>query len=634
MAPRAAPDGFALGGRRLYWAPLLAAAALLLGGVPGAHADGTASVYRDGEAWRLQPGVLDASAAAYGRSELVGGWTVLDMAAGQEVPRDDALFALGYLEAFFTCGQMEVFVDNYLDDLFRGKPAGKRLVAFAQENLDWLRGQVAASGTSDERHEYWSAVGDVLAQFDGLLEGYAEFCASSREMFTIDLLLLNMLGDLYDVMPALARRDHGTDAKGMSALPRKLSRRTGIDMAAAAALQDRPSHCSAAIKLEQGAQGSYKDITVGHTTWDGYTNAFPRTFKHITLPSEDPTREPFTESFSSSPGLLTSMDDFYITSGPSSLFVMETSLNVLDSAKYDSISAESVPCWIRVMVANRLAKSGSSWSDLFSENHSGTYNDQWMVVDRTRFEPGVAPKAGSGLFWMTEEAPGLIKSADMTAKLLADGFWGSYNVPYFPEIREALGYEALSKQNEEMSYTNATRARQFKELVQQAEGLEGMDWLIRWNGWSADADAGASPASPAKAIAARGDLVPMSLHADDNVGMPSFRTKVDLAGRPGAWGAIDSKVASWSAWSGSSPQGPAALIQLGPTTQQQPAFCWTSEFKDPCKGHPACFEFPKLNITFSALRHLVTETQPLVDSAVASSAAQELHVGSPQHTYS
>lgn len=46
-----------------------------------------------------------------------------------------------------------------------------------------------------------------------------------------------------------------------------------------------------------------------------------------------------------------------------------------------------------------------------------------------------------------------------------------------------LAAQALSKQNEEMSYTNATRARQFKELVQQVvlllpSGMRGLVTLL------------------------------------------------------------------------------------------------------------------------------------------------------------
>ena len=39
------------------------------------------------------------------------------------------------------------------------------------------------------------------------------------------------------------------------------------------------------------------------------------------------------------------------------------------------------------MVANYLAKSGEEWSDTFSKQNGGTYNNQWFVVDNKLFTP-------------------------------------------------------------------------------------------------------------------------------------------------------------------------------------------------------------------------------------------------------
>lgn len=42
--------------------------------------------------------------------------------------------------------------------------------------------------------------------------------------------------------------------------------------------------------------------------------------------------------------------------------------------------------WIRTIVANRVGVDGKSWSDFFSMHNSGTYNNQWMVVDYKLFK--------------------------------------------------------------------------------------------------------------------------------------------------------------------------------------------------------------------------------------------------------
>ena len=142
------------------------------------------------------------------------------------------------------------------------------------------------------------------------------------------------------------------------------------------------------------------------------------------------------------------MDDYYLLNATSSLTVIETSLNVYDPSAYASLTPSSVTCWVRVMVAYMLASDGASWADTFSRYHSGTYNNQWMVLD-------AAQPPGGGFFWVLEEAPGLIHFEDQSAQLKADGYWGSYNVAYYDDIRQRMG--------EPNSYDNCPRANLFRE---------------------------------------------------------------------------------------------------------------------------------------------------------------------------
>ena len=39
----------------------------------------------------------------------------------------------------------------------------------------------------------------------------------------------------------------------------------------------------------------------------------------------------------------------------------------------------SLLCWQRAMLANRLAKTGKEWTDIFAQHNSGTYNNQVCV---------------------------------------------------------------------------------------------------------------------------------------------------------------------------------------------------------------------------------------------------------------
>ena len=57
-----------------------------------------------------------------------------------------------------------------------------------------------------------------------------------------------------------------------------------------------------------------------------------------------------------------------------------------------------------------------------------------MVVDVGRFARGAGEALAPGTLWVVEQIPGLVVSADATGAL-ARGYWASYNVPYFDEVR-------------------------------------------------------------------------------------------------------------------------------------------------------------------------------------------------------
>lgn len=70
----------------------------------------------------------------------------------------------------------------------------------------------------------------------------------------------------------------------------------------------------------------------------------------------------------------------------------------------------------RARLANQLAHSGQSWAEIFSLFHSGTYVNQWMVLDFKKFTSGTDPQ--TGFLTVLEEVPGYIHYEDMTEVLV------------------------------------------------------------------------------------------------------------------------------------------------------------------------------------------------------------------------
>lgn len=136
---------------------------------------------------------------------------------------------------------------------------------------------------------------------------------------------------------------------------------------------------------------------------------------------------------------------------------------------------------------------------------SGTYQNQWQVVDKQRFVPGMQPDAG--FLWIAEQIPGYIHSADITDIVIADGYWGSYNVPYFEDVWTASGYPAMAEQyGPEYTWGNCTRANMFRRNVTAGDVSDILTAraLLRYNNYAVDPLANDDPITGS--ISSRGDL--------------------------------------------------------------------------------------------------------------------------------
>jgi hypothetical protein len=122
----------------------------------------------------------------------------------------------------------------------------------------------------------------------------------------------------------------------------------------------RKSHCSAALRVAP----DLSDIFFGHTTWCNYDSML-RIYKHYNLQYSTPQ----VSSFSSYPGTVSSIDDFYMLA---TMSVMETTNSVLKLNVSAISPVGTVPTFIRSQVANTLASGGKHWADIFARENSGT----------------------------------------------------------------------------------------------------------------------------------------------------------------------------------------------------------------------------------------------------------------------
>lgn len=429
-----------------------------------------------------------------------GGWTYFRVISNANFPDEEQSFAAGYLEGGLLHKRIYTHMYNAMADQFdhqinlslpvldapNNQFIPQLIMNFTLAQREWNLQQVASNNQTDT---FWRQTGLVYAQLQGVYAGYQDVAPPATSIPDFNwFLLLNLAADLDDITAAIVPTVYmdRLNAQYPEDFPhwRKLITR---------------SRCSSLVRWTS----DHSELFHGHTTWSTWAY-LTRTYKLYELNLENTPG--VTIHFASYPGVLTSFDDFFQV-GETLLSISETTMSVINTTIYSNVVPETVPYWIRSIVANRLAVSGPTWADQFVKYNSGTYNNQWLIVDHKLFIPQ-APFLKTDLFWIVTQAPGLTQAADLTQYLQTNGYYSSYNIPYFPEMYSYFGYtEYVNNPNDGgsflWSYESNFRALAFKALAPQVEDLQGMQNILTHNDYQHDSF---SANCSGLAISARHDL--------------------------------------------------------------------------------------------------------------------------------
>lgn len=425
----------------------------------------------------LKEGVLETEGDAYGylnNTLFSTGWSVLEIRAGygKTQQADDITFFLaGFLEGFLTAQQMMDHYTNLLPQLIHDDKTLSLVQDFIAKQDSWVREQVKLRGGSDP---LWAHAAFIVAQMDGLQAGAADWAKSQgkKPLSKFEVQFLNAVGDLLDLIPALNPshpRLFDFELPGMG-------------------------HCSALIKMLPG----FENLLFAHSSWYTYA-ATLRIYKHWDFHVSEPHTATGKLSFSSYPGFLVSLDDFYLLG--SGLMMTQTTNNVFNSSLYKFISPESLLAWQRVRLSHSLASTGKEWAEIFSQYNSGTYNNQYMVLDRSKVKLGHSVEDGA--LTVVEQIPGLVQFSDQT-QALRRGYWPSYNVPFHEDIYNLSGYPLMwQKFGDDFSYDLCPRAKIFRRDQGSVKDLASLKHIMRYNDYLKDPY---SKKDPCKSICCRNDL--------------------------------------------------------------------------------------------------------------------------------
>ncbi|XP_006888538.1 PREDICTED: phospholipase B-like 1 [Elephantulus edwardii] len=494
--------------------------------------------------------VLDKNGDAYGfynDSIQTTGWGVLEIRAGygsQALSNEIIMFAAGYLEGYLTALHMYDHFTNLYPQLIKKSVILDKVRYFMEKQDKWARENVKRYKTDP----FWRHVGYILAQIDGLYVGAGKraLLEDRKPLTLFQIQFLNAVGDLLDLIPSFT-------------LPKSGSLKLFKNM--------EMGHCSALIKVLPG----FENIFFAHSSWYTYA-AMLRIYKHWDFNIKDTETSSSRLSFSSYPGFLESLDDFYILS--SGLILLQTTNSVFNETLLKQVVPQSLLAWQRVRIANMMAKDGRTWAEIFSKYNSGTYNNQYMVLDLNKVE--LNKTLNNGTLYIVEQIPTYVEYSEQT-QVLRKGYWPSYNIPFHENIYNWSGYPLLvEKLGLEFSYEMASRAKIFRRDQGKVTDLESMKYIMRYNNYEKDPY---SNGDPCNTICCRQDL-------------NSFN--------PVPGGCYDTKVADKHLAS----QYTAFAIN-GPTVQDGlPVFHWTRFNKTLHQGMPEAYNFD-----FITMQPILTENR-------------------------
>ena len=312
------------------------------------------------------------------------------------------------------------------------------------------------------------------------------------------------------------------------------------------------NHCSALFK----PKNDFSDIYFGHNTWNSYYSTI-RIIKEYNFNYNNRWVKSKNIIFTSYPATLSSLDDFYISSH--GLISIETTNSVYNDSLYSKVSSESLFTCERAMISNRISNSSKEWAKNFVKYNSGTYNDQFMILDKNKVNL-VNKSIENDAFYIVETLPGMARINNVT-DILKFGYWSSYNIAFDKDIYDNCGINELIDINPNarayLDYDYSSRTKIFRRDHYKSENLEGFMKLMRYNNYHNEPYAEGNPSL-------------------------TISSRDDLSGHCG--GAYDSKVGALSDWKDGKIK--FRLIS-GPTFSEEEGiepFSW-SNASESCKNH-------------------------------------------------
>ncbi|GMT03204.1 hypothetical protein PENTCL1PPCAC_25378, partial [Pristionchus entomophagus] len=249
------------------------------------------------------------------------GWGLLDVEiASDKISEWLQGYAAGFVEGRTSRDLIALHIHNTAEEYCVGaEEYCTRLAIFLLKNIQYMREQIEMN----RKDIYWKHVNVSINQFVGIIDGYdgkVNQRLSDNNLVVHPIYLIQLAGDIEDLEIKFDKPNH--------------LRRTWIGS----------GHCTALVKISE----NNTNLLFSHSTWTSYSSMLRLQKRYRFKLHHTPGR---TYTFSSYPGSIPSVDDFFLTS--SKLAIFETTISNYRRTK---ASTRTHPCPRAATVSNQLQR--------------------------------------------------------------------------------------------------------------------------------------------------------------------------------------------------------------------------------------------------------------------------------------
>ena len=378
------------------------------------------------------------------------GWYILNLEGRPGLDGRQMGRCVGFLEGVLTHDRFLQSFYLFKDQIGVSRtnpedPKLLRLRAFYTDHLRWMRQSIEAY--PDDL--YWRQVSVVFNIFEGLHEGLNQFV--SPPLDELDVYLMVGMGDSLELQASW----------------------DWIPM-----YDEVLSRCTGMIQMGENDE----DIYFAHDSWTDY-RSLHAVIKNYNLPCDEFISP--RVSLSTQLGLISSVDDWFINER--GLLVLETTFTLQNRSLYTSyVTPKSVMNWLRTVLGMFTAENVTQYEDQFLRHNSGTYNNDYYVVDTKKLRYG--KRAEKDLVHSIAQLPGPFRwIEDLTEELYREGFILSFNVPKNKAASDFMQFErAYGVSSGFCNYTECCRYLIAKRESPRLRKWDMFQHFMRYGGYKRD----------------------------------------------------------------------------------------------------------------------------------------------------